>query len=119
MKFDKRIKQIALLWGEKHIIAHPSQIVETLWGDWKKPHRVMIYRVKVQIVIKENKKGRSVIGLSMAYYAMRLNKLDTPKDKVGEGIVLTNLHTLSGKKWVFKGTDFNHNAMSWTVAQMK
>ena len=125
MTLAEQMGKMALEYAKNNAIAMPGDIVETLWGDWKKLHRVMVYRVGAHLVTRCRDKchywdGKGwVAEFDMKYYALRLYKDGTPRDKVGSGIALRCLQARDGRKWVADGEDFNNVAVVWTYARLE
>lgn len=128
--FDQELKKIALKRAPD-ILAKCGEIVETLWGDWKKPHKVKIYEVGIQLVKldtrarKDNEtaeqwiKNVELIGVGLYYYALRLKADGSQKDVIGSGIALSNFIKSNGQKWEKKHDDFNHCGLSWKISSLR
>lgn len=94
-------------------LAKNGDIVITIWGEWKKPHKVKIYQVAAELVNlnltigERNARGiTDFIGVELDYYA---NRVDDKGEPIGaQGIVLTNFITADNKEWRKVGYTFNH-----------
>lgn len=97
--------------------------------DWKRGHKVMIYKVSVQIVSLSGKRCRRdgeslddyerevpIMGVEHCYYALRLNKEGKPKERYG--IALTNFRTETGQCWEKEHRDFNHFGLIFTIEEL-
>jgi len=115
--FDDDLRQLALS-NAPEPIAHIGDIVTTEWGDWKYPHRVMIYRVCVSIVVMRRQAGDPppIMGVEHEYSALRLGKNDIPKEKYG--IALTSFTTEEGIYWEKRHLDFNHCGLSFNIEEI-
>lgn len=126
--FDKGLRQLALVHAEQPL-AHCGEIVTTLWGDWKQEHKVMIYKVGIDVVSLSGQRCRRndesledynnevpIMGIEHSYCALRLGKNGIPKEKYG--IALTNFRTEDGYTWRKKHRDFNHIGLTFTVEEI-
>ena len=126
--FDIELKHLALSHAPSPIVKC-GDIVTTLWGDWKREHKVMIYSIGVDIVSLSGRRFRrdgetlqdyerevSIMGVEHSYSALRLNKDGEPKEKYG--IALTNFKTEEGQLWGKKHKDFNHHGLHFVRTEI-
>ena len=126
MTFPKMIKKYALEFAAKNAIVKHGEIVETLWADWKKPHKVKIYDIGATLatnswrIIKGKRRYiKSYPRFCMYYFALRLKTDETPKDKAGCGIALTNFKKADGTIWQEMHGTINHASYSWRLPKGK
>lgn len=85
MTLAKQMEKMALKYAKNNAITMPGDIVETVWGNWKKPHRVMVYCVGARLVTRYRDKchywdGKGwVAEFDMKYSALRLYKAEKYK----------------------------------------
>ena len=111
MDFNDKIKAEALKWAKRNAIAMPGEIVETQWGDWKRPHKVRISKVGCCLSAKHD--GEWKATLEMFYIAERLKPDGTSKEKNGSGIVLDHFRKEDGRTWRQSHLTINHAAYHW------
>jgi hypothetical protein len=117
---DSALKQAAENFIKTNAIAAVGDIVETKWGDWKRPQKVRLYHVGAHLVCRylESKKNWEA-GFAMTYCAERLRKDGSSKEiSEGSGICLSSFKTEHGKSWETGGKwneelGFNHFGLSW------
>ena len=125
MKFEESIKKYALEYARENTIVQRGEIVETLWGDWKKPHKVKINKIGAALSIQSwdilknggRKYKKTRPSFAMFYYALRLKADGGQKDEDGRGIVLTNLRKMDGKTWVETDEVLNYAAYHWSLSK--
>jgi len=120
--FDKSLREFVFKYAPMPM-AKCGEIVTTKWGDWKRPHKVKIYEVGVEIInlnltIGERKRLglEGWLGLELYYYADRVNDKGEPTGVTGA--VLTNFTTDSGKQWQKIGQSFNNCGLSFQLAEI-
>ncbi len=112
---EKIMKQLAKQLVEfaiKNKKAKIGEIVETIWGNWKKPQKVKIYEIEGCI---STKSGSNDCIPTITYNALRLKKDGTPKDKIGCGICLTNFKTENGIEWKRIDQPINHVGLHFSI----
>lgn len=119
------LSQAAHAYIKANALVSIGDIVNTTWGDWKRPQRVRISHVGAHLVCRYDDALKDwVAGFAMEYNAERLRKDGTSKERnEGGGICLRNLMTLDGKtKWSVAGRweedlGFNHAGLSWGTSR--
>lgn len=133
-RFDDELRQLVLFHAGEPL-AHCGELVTTLWGNWKKEHHVMIYKVEAALVsLNGNRRARngdesnkeyeeymranaiSYMGVELHYGALRLGRNGIPKEKYG--IHLTNFKTEDGYKYQLQHDDFNHVGLSFAIEEI-
>jgi len=129
-KFNLALRDVAFKYIPETIV-DVGDIVETIWSNWKKSHKVKIYEIGIELVkldtrarqenetVDEWLQNISLIGIDVYYLAIRLNKNGTPRDEIGSGIVLTNFITSNGHRWLKKHNGFNHVGLSWKIRSLE
>ena len=125
MKLAETLEKLALEFAAKNAIVKHGEIVETVWGDWKRPHKVKIYSIGAALSLHhwKNINGQKDYStekachprFGMTYCALRLFADGRAKDKVGSGIVLRNFKTANGTIWEETEEVINHCAYSWEL----
>lgn len=125
MDLVKALKKMAIEFAAQNTLVEYGEIVETLWGSWKKPHRVKIYDIGAALSlhnwkIVDGRRDYSCDSLTpafaMFYYALRLKADGSPKDKEGKGgIVLNNFKKDNGTVWQETNEVLNHAGYHWTL----
>lgn len=115
------MRRLAFYWATQHAITKPGDIVLTTWGGWKTPRKVRVHCIRVEVVARFGLEGvyyRYHPEFQLIYSAQRLRKNGGvyEQDESG-GIELTNLETLSGRKWERGPGTFNHAALTWEYAR--
>jgi len=120
-KFDKALRELALSHAPEPL-AKCGDIVTVQWGGWKKPHRVRIYEVGVEIVSLAitigQRKALGIegwMGVQHYYYAFRV-KDDGERVGSSAGFVLPNFTTDDGKRWESLFPTFNHAGLSFKLS---
>lgn len=133
-RFDDELRQLVCFHAEEPI-AHCGELVTTIWGNWKKEHQVMIYKIDAVLVsLQRNRRARngdesneeyenylkasgiSRMGVELHYTALRLGKNGIPKEKYG--IFLGNFRTEDGYHYKLKHDHFNHVGLSFTIEEI-
>jgi len=133
-RFDDELRQLVLFHAEEPI-ARCGELVTTLWGDWKKEHQVMIYKIDATLVcLRGNRRARkgdesneeyekylygnkiSRMGVEIHYSALRLGRNGIPKEKYG--IFLSNFKTKDGYKYQLQHNHFNHVGLTFTIEEI-
>lgn len=115
---EKIMKQLAkdlIDYANKNKIVEIGEVVETMWGNWKKPHKVKIYDIAGTLAILA---GGVDVGVDIEYSAVKLDK-DGNIDKNHVRLGLTNFTTLSGVKWEDKHSRFYHPGLSFSIQNLE
>ena len=117
---DKSLERAACAFIRRNAVAVVGDIVETTWVGWKRPQSVRITHVGAHLVCRFDDALKDwSAGFAMEYYAERLRKDGTSKERhKGAAICLRNLRTLGGNTWEIGGRwteefGFNHAGLSW------
>lgn len=109
-------------YARRNAVAGVGDLVETIWGDWKGPHKVRVTAVGAHLVCRYSDDLKDwVVGFAMNYSAERLRKDGSSIERgEGMGICLDNLRTADGKEWAEGGrwneeAGFNHAGLSWMI----
>lgn len=119
-EFHEIIKEAALKWARKNAIAMPGEIVETIWGDWKKPHKVIIYSVGCHLCAGDfdRQKWEFKAELEMAYCGLRIYpKQPLPDKNPGCGLVLNNFKKTDGVLWRSTKEGINNATVHWELPE--
>jgi len=133
-RFDDELRQLVLFHAPEPLV-HCGELVTTMWGDWKREHKVMVYQVDAVLVsLRGNRRARngdesneeyekylyenkiSRMGVEIHYSALRLGKNGIPKEKYG--IFLGNFKTEDGYEYQQKHDHFNHIGLSFTIDEI-
>lgn len=122
--FDRALRELALSHATEPL-ANCGDIVTTEWGGWKKPHKVKIYEVGVEIVSLAaitigQRKALGIegwMGVKHYYYAFRV-KDDGERVGSSAGFVLPNFTTDDGKRWESIFPTFNHAGLSFKLGSL-
>jgi hypothetical protein len=118
--FHDVIKKEALKWARKNAVAMPGEIVETVWGDWKKPHKVVIYSVGCCLCTGNlDKKNREFKAeLQMTYYGLKIPVSGIiPTENPGYGLALQNFIKADGTVWEEKREGINNSTVHWKLPE--
>ena len=115
MKLKTTLKKLALEYAAAHSIVEYGEIVETVWGDWKKPRKVKIYKIGAALSLSSPEPK-----FCMFYCAQRLSLNGKIKEQSGCGIVLNNFKKLGWSKMdgtVWRETDeaINSGVYAWEL----
>lgn len=111
---DKIMIQLAkdlIDYANKNKLVEIGEVVETMWGNWKKPHKVKIYDISGTLVTLS---GGVDVGIDIEYSARKIDKYGNI-DKSHVRLALTNFRTSSGVKWEKIHRDFNHGGLSFSI----
>ena len=122
MEIKDLLKKHAIEYATNNTIAQYGEVVETIWANWKKPHKVKIYEIGAALVINswyfvkgQRKYKKTSEFFAMYYFALRLKPNGTPKDKAGSGIVLNDFRKENGKRWRSTNDVLNHVRYHWRL----
>lgn len=122
MELKLMLESLALEFMAQNTIVEHGEIVETIWGDWKKPHNVKICKIKSSLPVSswdivdcERRYKLTKPEFVMEYVAQRLRADGTVKDGENSGIYLSNLKKLDGTIWQITHETINHCAYSWEL----
>lgn len=120
VNIDKALEREARAFIRRNAVAAIGDVVETTRAECKRPQTVRITDVGAHLVCRFDGARRDwVAGFAMDYYAERLRKDGTSKERYkGVAIVLSNLRTLGGDSWAVGGRwkeefGFNHDGLHW------
>ena len=117
MELAKTLKEMALKYASENRLAVHGEIVSTVWGDWKKPHKVQINSIGAGLSLrrKDFRLDKIQPEFGMTYCAIRFFADGRPRDKEGGGIVLTNFKRGDGTTWTETHEVINHYAYTWEL----
>jgi len=123
IEIDKKIEKFIIRNAPKPIV-QCGAIVTSQWGNWKKPHKVRIYKISAEITnlnltIGERKKLgiKGFVGVELDYFANRIN--DDGKSIGVQGMVLSNFITEDGQQWEKVGHTFNFGGLTAAIESQR
>lgn len=123
--FDKDLGELASAYASKPIAKCGDIVTAHFQGYWKKPHRVKIYEVGIEIVslIISNSQREKLgitgwMGVQHYYFAHRVKANGEVTETSVDGFALQCFTTDEGKQWERIFPTFNHAGLSFRIDKL-